>query len=671
MTVKHFKRNWMLHYLQWVYLYLPDRNNRNKEFKITIKPISYVHSGYRQMGQSIEHSFQYFYADYSNPIDTGTLSFEPTQFQTGGEEKPKPIPQLPCKYRIYTYCDEIKKIVPIKTTGEFDLECSDDSLYENTQSFTLIPNIKYYYREEQASEGDLLHKELEEFGIDEEKNIILYQENSDEKLFNRVEKSVEIDEKTGKEINYLKIRHYPKFVKIYVTFDKREEVSSVANRNVWVDFYEEGWLGFHSIKEGWTNALSNGSPWGSGATAITKAKRYRVGPKSLHITYMEKEVGGLSPVEKARKNKEPIKQYVNRQLIAGVETPGTGGMYGGGRVGYAVDAEVIVPDPCTGEWYLGDTLLHTGEEISWSDTGSPNFERYQDPEDRKYGHYFHVPSNGGGDSGIANGSLCSTFWIRKFLSGFADLIGTYRPWKETVTDSNGNKYERTRVWYGSPFYASSTKFLSVQGELVQTISDDYSSDFDKPLVRLKINSPEVKVISTITNYKDNGHVQDGKPIKTTNVVRDNCYGYGWAGVEDVVGMACWAMSQVTKYDPDREGEAYTQWGCLPGMPLYIAWGQYENSDTKDFTKDTVSVTQGFAPDDPLMVFDSPIIRKGEAADYSVDYAIYDEDKFKFINENCDKGCSCVVSYVKTTRQNYFNFIHESDPSLRDNWLIKK
>ena len=72
-----------------------------------------------------------------------------------------------------------------------------------------------------------------------------------------------------------------------------------------------------------------------------------------------------------------------------------------------------------------------------------------------------------------------------------------------------------------------------------------------------------------------------------------------------------------------------------------------------------------------MVFDSPIIRKGEAADYSVDYAIYDEDKFNFINENCDKGCSCVVSYVKTTRQNYFNFIHESDPSLRDNWLIKK
>ena len=284
-----------------------------------------------------------------------------------------------------------------------------------------------------------------------------------------------------------------KFVKIYVTFDKREEVSSVANRNVWVDFYEEGWLGFHSIKEGWTNALSNGSPWGSGATAITKAKRYRVGPKSLHITYMEKEVGGLSPVEKARKNKEPIKQYVNRQLIAGVETPGTGGIYGGGRVGYAVDAEVIVPDPCTGEWYLGDTLLHTGEEISWSDTGSPNFERYQDPEDRKYGHYFHVPSNGGGDSGIANGSLCSTFWIRKFLSGFADLIGTYRPWKETMTDSNGNKYERTRVWYGSPFYASSTKFLQVQGELVQSISDDYSSDFDKPLVRLKINSPEVKI----------------------------------------------------------------------------------------------------------------------------------------------------------------------------------
>ena len=346
-------------------------------------------------------------------------------------------------------------------------------------------------------------------------------------------------------------------------------------------------------------------------------------------------------------------------------------MYGGGRVGCAVDAEVTIPDPCTGEWYLGDTLLHTGEEISWSDTGQPYFERYQDPEDRKYGHYFHVPGDGGGDSAIADGSLCSTFWIRKFLSGFANLIATYKPWKEVITDSDGNKRERTRVWYGSPFYASSTKFLSVQGELVQTISDDYSSDFDKPLVRLKINSPEVKVISTITNYKDNGHVQVGDPIKITNVVRDNCYGYGWAGVEDVVGMACWAMSQVTKYDPDREGDAYTQWGCLPGMPLYIAWGQYENSDTKDFTKDTISVTQGFAPDDPLMVFDSPIIRKGEEADYSVDYAIYDEDKFKFINENCDKGCSCVVSYVKTTRQNYFNFIHESDPSLANNWLIKK
>lgn len=659
----------MLHYLQWVYLYLPDRNNRNKEFKITIKPISYVHSGYRQMGQSIEHSFQYFYADYSDPIETGTLSFEPTQFQTGGEEKPKPIPQLPCKYRIYTYCDEIKKIVPIKTTGEFDLECSDDSLYENTQSFTLIPNIKYYYREEQASEGDLLHKELEEFGIDEEKNIILYQENFDEKLFNRVEKSIETDEKTGKEINYLKIRHYPKFVKIYVTFDKREETPpSIVNRNIWNNFYGTSWMGVPYISEGWTNALSDGTPWGDGSTTITKAKRYRVGPKNLYVTYMEKEIGGLSPIEKERKNKTPIKQYVNRKLVAGIETNGNWGV---GHMGYAVDAEVTVPDPCTGEWYLGDTLLHTGEEISWSDTGQPNFERYQDPEDRKYGHYFHVPSDGGGDGSIANGSLCSTFWIRKFLSGFADLIATYKPYKEVITNSDGTKYERTRMFYKGPFYARSTKFLKVQGELVQNISKDYSSDFDKPLVRLKINSPEVTVTSTVTYFKDDGHVQDGDPVITTDVIRNDCYGYGWAGVEDVVGMACWAMSQVTKYDPDSEGEAYIQWGCLPGMPLYIAWGQYENSNTKDFIKDTISITQGFAPDDPLMVFDSPIIRKGEAADYSVDYAIYDEDKFNFINENCDKGCSCVVSYVKTTRQNYFNFIHENDPSLANNWLIKK
>ena len=461
----------MLHYLQCVYLYLPDRNNRNREFKITIKPISYVHSGY--MGQSTEHTYQYFYANYSDPIGTGTLSFEPTQFQTGEEEKPEPIPQLPCKYRIYTYCDEIKKIAPIKTTGEFDLECSDDSLYENTQSFTLIPNIKYYYREEQASEGDLLHKELEEFGIDEEKNIILYQENSDEKLFNRVEKSVEIDKKTGKEINYLKIRHYPKFVKIYVTFDKREEVSSVTNRDVWVDFSEQGWFGANYIKEGWTNALSSGSPWGNGATSISQAKRYRVGPKSLYITYMEKRVGGLNPIEKSRKNKEPIKQYVNRKLVASWETPGApGSMYGGGRVGRAVDAEITIPDPCTGEWYLGDTLLHTGEEISWSDTGQPYFERYQDPEDRKYGHYFHVPGDGGGDSGIADGNLCSTFWIRKFLSGFANLIATYKPWKEVITDSDGNKRERSILSYGSQFVARSPKCLKGQVELIYTSSDD-------------------------------------------------------------------------------------------------------------------------------------------------------------------------------------------------------
>ena len=130
------------------------------------------------------------------------------------------------------------------------------------------------------------------------------------------------------------------------------------------------------------------------------------------------------------------------------------------------------------------------------------------------------------------------------------------------------------------------------------------------------------------------------------------------------------MAQVTKYDPDKEGEAYTQWGCLPRMPLYIAWGQYENSNTKDFTTDRTSITQNFSQDDPLRVFDCPIIRKGKLADQDVDYAIYDESKFNFINENCHKGCSCVVSYVKTTKQNYFNFIQEKDPSLTDNWLIK-
>ena len=660
----------MLHYLQWVYLYLPDRDNRNREFKITIKPISYVHSGY--MGQSTEHTYQYFYANYSDPIGTGTLSFEPTQFQTGEEEKPEPIPQLPCKYRIYTYCDEIKKIAPIKTTGEFDLECSDDSLYENTQSFTLIPNIKYYYREEQASEGDLLHKELEEFGIDKEKNIILYQENFDEKLFNRVEKSVEIDENTGKEINYLKIRHYPKFVKIYVTFEKREETSSKNDRNEWVNFTDAitgSGFSYTFIREGWTNALANNSPWGDGATSISEARRYRVSPKNLSITYMEKEIGGLTPIEKFFKNEEPIKQYVNRKLVAGIARPWE--LFHNGNLGYAVDTEITIPDSCVGAWYLGDTLLHVGEEISWSDTGQPNFERYSDPEDREYGHYFRVPDDGNGDTHIADGKLCSTFWIRKFLSDFADLYDTYTPWIETIINSDGTTSDRTRIWFSSPFYASSTKSLKVQGELVQTINGDYSSDFDKPLVRLKINSPEVKVISTITKYKSNSHIQDGDPIKTTNVVRSNSYGYGWAGVEDIVGMACWAMAQVTKYDPDKEGEAYTQWGCLPRMPLYIAWGQYENSNTKDFTKDTISITQNFSQDDPLMVFDSPIIRKGKLADQDVNYAIYDENKFNFINENCDKGCSCVVSYVKTTRQNYFNFIQEKDPSLSDNWLIKK
>ena len=32
-------------------------------------------------------------------------------------------------------------------------------------------------------------------------------------------------------------------------------------------------------------------------------------------------MGGLAPIEKFSKNEEPIKQYVNRKLVAGIQRP--------------------------------------------------------------------------------------------------------------------------------------------------------------------------------------------------------------------------------------------------------------------------------------------------------------------------------------------------------------
>ena len=646
----------MLHYLQWVYLYLPARKKSSKQdiHSIIIKPISYVHDNYQQMGTSVDNTYQYFYADYKNPIDTGTLSYNPTLLQTGGKEF-KPIPQEPCKYRIYTYCEELKLYVPIFLDGTLDKECTDKSLYDNKQTFNLTPNIEYYYREEQASEGDLLHKELEVFMIDNDNNIILPAEKYDNKIHNRVETDIEIDENNIKH-SILKLRHYPKFVKIYTTFDKKSEVSIVAEHSGLIDFTEVGYMGNCKLREDYNNQLGGGV-FGTGGCEVCSSSLHRVFPNKFRITYMEQDIGGLNIRTEKIKRASKTVQVVAQQLIKSRVNPGSF-LYGGGDIGLAKAIDVTLPDPCSVRYYLGDALLHTGEEIAWCDNGHPAYEAFQDPEDREYGHYFYVPNDGSSDDTAIAGSgaqIINTFWFRKYPSTFAALTET----RYTVSEG-----DLQWIYYRAPYNYSTIRKITLKGNRKQEIDSTQSSSFNKPLVQLLISRPKYEA-----EYTD--ETRDGEITITDRVLAESEYGYAWAGIEDVVGMASWAMPQITKYDPDGNfSNPYFQWNCQSNMPLYLAWGQYENSDTDDFTKDTVSIAEAYDSKDPLLPFDSPIIRKGKIANYDISYAKYDEDKFNFINENCDKGCSCVVSYVKTTRQNYFNFIHEYDPSLRDDWLVK-
>ena len=205
--------------------------------------------------------------------------------------------------------------------------------------------------------------------------------------------------------------------------------------------------------------------------------------------------------------------------------------------------------------------------------------------------------------------------------------------------------------------------MSSEGKDTQDIDLKYSK-IEGPLVRVKVIANNFTIKKRV--------IRDGEVTNLSSIVREEQIGYAWAGAEDTAGMASWCMDTITKMDPDGSySKPYKAIGCGEGMPLYIAFAQYENTETENFTEDSFFLTQRYEGDDPLLPYESPIKRKGRYADNNVAYAKYDEDKFKLYTKKCNAGCSTIVSFIKSTREGYKKYFQQTDEYDSDQWLKNK
>ena len=650
MTVNKFKTNWILHYIEYPFLYLPgSRGNPSRLINIIIKPISYVHSGEQQYSSQSPLTYQYFYANFKEPIVTGSLKFETSPFTGKGEQ----IQQNSCKYRIYTYNEKLDKFVPINKNGEEDLKCSEDSLFENQQQIKIQTEKYYYYVEEESSEGDILHFRIEKFKVNIQGKIEIENYNANEVEFQ--------NDKTP----MLIIRHYPKMAKIYTTFVLGEEKGTKTIGDD-VDFtvLVWGWVGAsRQLREPWLNALGAG---GTGNVPPIPTSLFKIYPKITKITYMEKEISSLKVTPYIKKRTE--KQQITRKLKSVTETINNAPMGGDGMTALAYTSNIVLPNYCNPDLYIGDVLIHSGEEAMWCETGSPAYIPYQDTDRYSYGHLFRKIPVGGGSNGVVSGDVKSTFWKRQwedthFISGG---LG-----KGIVIDKGQDgwyRWESYQCIYEPQNYHDECTIQEI-GELTSLLDTEYTKiDSKLPLAKIKIDFPQYVIKNTLERYDYKGDLYETQ-VSLREIRKADEEGYCWADLSDVLGMSAWAMSKITAYDVDNTSfTPYTQWNCQPNIGLHRVWGQYENSNSKDYTQDTFTITQSYIDDDLLFPSISPIDRKERQSNIDISYSKYDEEKYQLYTQNCDQGCSCVVSYIKTTRQGYKKFFNVTDEFNSDKWL---
>lgn len=663
MKVSNFLRNWAYHYIEPIFLYLP----RQREIKkgIIIRPTSYVHSNYFTYGQYSSNQYQYFYVDYQSPLPTGTLIYEQKEL---GSKESKNRAQYPCLYRIYEYDQDKKKYIPIDVKGKRDYECSKKTLYKNEQKFNLITNKHYFYSELQSSDGDILHFNIEEFWIDK-KGYLQTKNNNLNEIRTFLEPVKDSDESQF----VLEIRHYPKLVKIYSTFAVHSEKSIIKEVNDLANFTAYGYLGTSDIEEPWTNAVAGES---SAQLKIEPSILYKVYPKVEKITYLEKEIPKV--LSQTTIKETPLYELIPYKLeqITQGHSSGGGG-WGASIFGWTKVKSITKPEPTNANIFINKILVHSGDEIEWTDTNHPQYERYSDPETRQYGHYFsEIPQTGYETADIEYASksligydnssidIWGTFWKKKVPNiewqAYTKTLKTEKIWES----ENGTSWT-TKNWYEAPFTTEKTMMIKTEGKDTQDIDMDYSK-VEGPLVRFKVIANEFTVEKTTVYHPE----ENVKSLSQT--VREKQTGYAWAGAEDIAGMASWCAHTITKLDPDGSySNPYTGIGCGEGMPLYIAFAQYENTKTKDFTEDSYFLTQNYSGDNPLLPNDSPIKRKGKKADNDVSYAIYDENKFEEYTSNCDAGCSVLVSFIKSTREGYKKYFQTADNYDSSEWLKNK
>lgn len=663
MTVSNFLRNWALHYIEKPFLYLP-RRNKIKKGSIIIRPTSYVHSNYFTYGKDSTTQYQYFYVNYQEPICTGTLNYEAKEI---GDKEAKTRPQYPCLYRVYEYDEKKGQFIPINEKGEKDFDCSKSSLYRNEQKFNLTLEKHYFYCELQASDGDILHFKIEEFWLDKKGYLKLKNQN-----LNEVRLFLEPIKDSDESQYVLEIRHYPKLVKIYSNFKLHTEKSKIEETGL-TAFTDLGYMGTTDVHEPWMNGVAAGGF--DGAIKIEPSILYKFYPEITKVTYLEKEI------TKNITYKEPdfiplydLRQYQLAKVTSAHASQGAGGGWGASKAGFAKTKCITKAPPENKDIYLNSVLIHSGDEIEWSDTNSPSYERYSDPETREYGHYFsEVPQQGHSTLDPVN------YYFKGIVGGrdsFATMWGNY--WKKKVPNSKWEAYTETlkttiieeewepwHTWtnqeeYVSPFKSDTSMEMSSEGKDTQDIDLEYSK-IEGPLVRVKVIANNFTIKKRV--------IRNGEVTNLSSIVREEQTGYAWAGAEDTAGMASWCMDTITKMDPDGSySKPYKAIGCGKGMPLYIAFAQYENTETENFTEDSFFLTQRYEGDDPLLPYESPIKRKGKYADNDVTYAKYDEDKFKLYTEKCNAGCSTIVSFIKSTRQGYKKYFQQTDEYDSDQWL---
>ena len=679
MNISTFLRNWALHYIEPTFLYLP--RQRVKKGYITIRPVSYVHenhyydSGYRQ----------YFYVDYQKAIVTGTLRYE-----QGSKEDNRA--QYPCLYRVYEYNEKRKKYIPINTKGEKDFDCTKSTLYRNEQQFKLELNKHYYYCELQSSDGDILHFNIEEFWLDKEGTLKTKTSN-----LNQINTFLEPIKNSDESQFILEIRHYPKLVKIYNEFTLFENDSKIEEHSQTL-VSEKSWFSYDN-PEPWANGLPGATAGGKDSVELESSKLYTIAPKIKKMTYMEKEINlPIIYKDNKRLGKRAVVQIGQGYTDISPSPSKINWYLMGGEMRWAKTVAVAPKDKMNKDIYISngneEILLHHGEEIEWSDTSISELPRNAAYEPEKYttGHYFTEIKEEGYIKGDVNDnserpSVRGIIAYAGSLQGaspadFDTMYGNF--WKKKIPNQTWVSYRSTNyaeaITVGTQIRSYVDSFdsesgihieltTSSEGNLTQNIDGDYSI-IENFLARVKITSN--KFIGKLTEkvYDQQGKITYEQ--NTEKVLREERTGYAWAGAEDIAGMASWAIEAFTKLDPDGNSEKpYKAIGCGPGMPLRIAFAQYENENTENFTEDSFFITESYGPDEVLLPYDSPIKRKEKRAYNDISYAEYDEDKFKLYTEKCTAGCSTIVSFIKSTREGYKKYFQQTDEYDSDQWLKNK